>query len=955
MKIKSKNILNNQNTNDVRIKSSASSKKITEVLKAFNLFKEFKTAKLTNSLLNKKRQLSRKKKLIFIKRTQKSNLLRKGKFLNTKNYTILIKLRNKIFKFKRNKILFKGKTQNKNLKFKTSPASLVSNSNGLLLSLPILSKSEAQDRNSNLRTNSSNMDLNMKALSWKFKILNKRHYKILSRLQKVNFKLIKNFNFPVDAAKVKTQATKGNKFLAFSGIASQNLVNNINFLEGIRYINSLSLMISLISNSKMNQGQPAYKFDTNNNPNFALGFPKDQNRKPLEVLNQKELFVGSRLISLMKAEPVCKAHTLSIWAKFHKQPKKNILNSTEEGFVSLAYDNPALAPTQKDKSNQSGTQLNSLLIENNLFLKAPETTSTHSSNILNPMLRVSTTGSGWVSQADKQSKDASHPKDQISKRPKASNVTNLHQAGLGFTSFSKDQGYCVVPKNSVSSSKYNLNSLKNIKSKVALNSLDFSTESLSLIKKLDLAFSTSQSKSMQENLLHKINLGGADNPISKFSGLTSEEVDKSAKTISFLNLWSSLSFNRKAYIDASNLITEASINSEKEISNKPNLSENTISKVTKDLPPQPKIRMADQNYITYPYKKRVKSPSFISTYFTWKSGNSVYAILKYSFERMSCLISKPFFYETPHKMIIQIFYYSIIWDGFRYRQRPFKNYLLQNGSPDSSLNDGIQTHSDAGGPVAKVKTQAHKQENKNSYWVSLPVAKVGFATQAKKDSKGSSFSASFPSNAMLRQSNHTLQNETDILAKIQSFKKIRVIQKKAENLSKSLIEKRKRQIITNFLIKNKTKFDKLCLILSKLLNKKVVLDLNRLKRPYLDVTILAQLFHKNTQEKKSKIIRLISSLFYTLSKKYDWASDSSRTMSDKKMKLHQTNGSLKGFFIKVGGRLLSQKIIPRISSKTYNRGKLARGKVHFVNTSRINNKHKRGAYSITITTSSIAL
>lgn len=893
MKIKSKNILKNKNIKNVNLQSSTSPQKITlalEVLKAFNLFKEFKTAKLKNSLLKKKRQLSRKKKLIFIKRTQTSNLLHKGKLLTTKNNTILIKLRNKIFRFKRNKILFKGKkliasaSYPKNLNFNT-------NNKDLDKMLPLRTKkdpkltgslkaiSNSSGLNSSFISQSSKVDLNLKALSWKFKILNKRHYKILSRLKKVNFKLIKNFNFPVDGF----FASQEKKILGFAGIASENLVKNINFLEGIRYINSLSLMISFISNSHINQGQPSYNSE-NNNKNFALC----ENRKSLDLLNQKELFVGSRLISVMEAEPVKTMSMLSF------ATKTKSLNSTEEGFVSDKNGSEGF------NREINGTQLNTTLIENNLKLlaKAQKATLTPSSNLI--------------------------------KFPAAQKVVEAQ--------FNRQQ-----VETSLNSSKYNLSSLQNIKSKVALNSSDFSTESLSLIKNLDLAFSTSQSKAMQENLLNKIISYSQSGPFSKFSSV---EVAKSAKTTSFLNLWSSLYFNKKAYIAASNIITEADASFNSELNAHPSetgvqvlsshkkiLSENSKAKVTNELPPQPKIRMADQNYITYPYKKRVKSPSFISTYFTWKSGNSVYAILKYSFERMSCLISKPFFYETPKKMIIQIFYYSIFWDGFRYRQRPVKNHLLKTSSPASPFNEGVSTHS---------------LENQNSYWVSLPSAKV---SQATKNTKGSSFSTSFSS------SNDILQNETDFIAKIKSFKKVRVIQKKAENISKSLIEQRKQQIITNFLIKNKKKFDKLCLILSKLLNKKVVLELNRVKRPYLDVTILAQLFHKNTQEKKSKIIRLISSLFYTLSNKYDWASDSSRTMSanNKKMKLHQTHGSLKGFFIKVGGRLLSQKIIPRISSKTYNRGKLARGKVHFVNTSRINNKHKRGAYSITITTSSIAL
>ena len=57
------------------------------------------------------------------------------------------------------------------------------------------------------------------------------------------------------------------------------------------------------------------------------------------------------------------------------------------------------------------------------------------------------------------------------------------------------------------------------------------------------------------------------------------------------------------------------------------------------------------------YKKREKYPSLTSNYFSWKSGNSVYGLLKYAFDRMHCLISKPYYVETPNKIVIHLFYY----------------------------------------------------------------------------------------------------------------------------------------------------------------------------------------------------------------------------------------------------------------------------------------------------------
>jgi hypothetical protein len=366
----------------------------------------------------------------------------------------------------------------------------------------------------------------------------------------------------------------------------------------------------------------------------------------------------------------------------------------------------------------------------------------------------------------------------------------------------------------------NLNDLLyRIKTKIALESSDYSSRSLHLNKKLDLAFSASQTKDMRDSLISKIKLQGTKNNL---------------KIVSSKNLLTSISFDTSYKNTIKNI----------------KLSKNLELESKRELPLQPNLKMAYYNYITYPYKKRVKYPSILNYYSSWKSGNSVYTILYSAFERMSCLISKPYIYETPNRLSIQLFYYS------QNRGKKPHNFLISS--------DNVNTIND---------------KNSNN---------------------------------------------------MQDFKNV-------------------------FLIKNQNKFNNLCLLLSKLFNKQVVLDITRIKRPYYDVTILSQLFHKNSQDRNSKFIKLITFLFYTLSRKYKWASSALQKHNKTKISQLKSHDFLRGFKLKLGGRLLSQKIIPRISSKTYNRGKIARGKVHFVNTSRIISKHKRGAYSITITTSSVIL
>ena len=58
---------------------------------------------------------------------------------------------------------------------------------------------------------------------------------------------------------------------------------------------------------------------------------------------------------------------------------------------------------------------------------------------------------------------------------------------------------------------------------------------------------------------------------------------------------------------------------------------------------------------------------------------------------------------------------------------------------------------------------------------------------------------------------------------------------------------------------------------------------------------------------------------------------------------------LSGITIKVGGRLLTHKVVPRKTVKITRRGSSARGKINFLDVTRFTNKNKRGAFSITIT------
>lgn len=149
-----------------------------------------------------------------------------------------------------------------------------------------------------------------------------------------------------------------------------------------------------------------------------------------------------------------------------------------------------------------------------------------------------------------------------------------------------------------------------------------------------------------------------------------------------------------------------------------------------------------------------------------------------------------------------------------------------------------------------------------------------------------------------------------------------------------------------FLEVNKKRLEFICEILSQIFNKPIVLELTRLHHPFTDSNILANTlgpisdfnpFIKIRRRilKRAKIInpsnvknRFINKSIFGL--------------------LSSSPSFLSGIKIRINGRLLIQKVIPRKTMYNFQTGSLARAKANFVQTSRFSNKNKRGAYSITV-------
>ena len=135
------------------------------------------------------------------------------------------------------------------------------------------------------------------------------------------------------------------------------------------------------------------------------------------------------------------------------------------------------------------------------------------------------------------------------------------------------------------------------------------------------------------------------------------------------------------------------------------------------------------------------------------------------------------------------------------------------------------------------------------------------------------------------------------------------------------------------------KFNILCNILSNLFKKPVELNLIRLHYPYLDSNILVNLL--GIMINKIKLRILIRKLF-----------ENTVIKNLKTVNLNRNNNIIPAFLsginIKVAGRLLTQRVVPRKTVKNIIRGASARSKVNFLDVARYSNKNRRGAFSITV-------
>lgn len=143
------------------------------------------------------------------------------------------------------------------------------------------------------------------------------------------------------------------------------------------------------------------------------------------------------------------------------------------------------------------------------------------------------------------------------------------------------------------------------------------------------------------------------------------------------------------------------------------------------------------------------------------------------------------------------------------------------------------------------------------------------------------------------------------------------------------------------------KFKLICEILSNKFNKPVELQLTRLHHPIHDSNILVNLLALNIKNKRKKANWAIKKV-YSKNQIKD-LNDPALTQPCGGFSRKNIPAFLSGLNIKIAGRLMREPIIPRITTKVFEKGASATGKVNYLDVASITRKNRKGAYTIKVT------
>nr|UEX92831.1 hypothetical protein [Marasmius tenuissimus] len=265
---------------------------------------------------------------------------------------------------------------------------------------------------------------------------------------------------------------------------------------------------------------------------------------------------------------------------------------------------------------------------------------------------------------------------------------------------------------------------------------------------------------------------------------------------------------------------------------------------------------------------------------------NIYKLLYSSFRSMYCLISKPVFIIKSNKIIIQLFYFLLVPRIFKYKKK--KKYSFVK------------------------KGKRYVFYNKDNKFNSSRMLQ-------KNQAKGRVYNTNF---------NFKIKFHQKLLKKF--IKKKNILKKQ------QLVKLDRINLINLYPLK----FKKLCEILNNFFKKPVEFDLIRLHYPYKDSNILVRLLAFMIN--KIKIRRITRKLFKNAVIK------SIKNNYKIKDKTNIIPAFLTGLTIKVAGRLMKYKVIPRKTVRIVRRGSSSIGKINYNNFAKYTNKNRRGAFTISI-------
>lgn len=146
------------------------------------------------------------------------------------------------------------------------------------------------------------------------------------------------------------------------------------------------------------------------------------------------------------------------------------------------------------------------------------------------------------------------------------------------------------------------------------------------------------------------------------------------------------------------------------------------------------------------------------------------------------------------------------------------------------------------------------------------------------------------------------------------------------------------------------KFKLICTILSKFFNKNVELELIRLHQPYYDSNILVNFLALIINKKNigACIQRLYNSNIIKANKAGLHLQQAYNNLQSLAEPTPKPAAYLSGLNIQISGRLMREPIIPRITTKKFEKGFTAKGKINYFDLARFTHKNRKGAFTITV-------